>query len=164
VNNLKKTIDPEQITAIIDTREQTPVDLKPLKSVRGTLATADYSIIGLEHIVAIERKSLADLIACIGRERERFEKEVHRLLAYPVRCLVVEACWPDIEQQRYRGQVHPNAAIGSLLGWIAAGLPVIMAGDHHAAGRYISRLLYTAARRRWQENAHFLLSISEEVS
>ena len=38
-----------------------------------------------------------------------------------------------------------------MLGWIAAGVPVIMAGDHERAGRYVSRLLFTAARRRWRE-------------
>jgi hypothetical protein len=31
------------------------------------------------------------------------------------------------------------------------GLPVIMAGDHSRAGRYVSRILFVAARRRWRE-------------
>jgi hypothetical protein len=35
----------------------------------------------LEHVVAIERKSLGDLIGCIGVERERFDRVVQRLLA-----------------------------------------------------------------------------------
>lgn len=160
---IKKTLEPELVTAIIDTREKTPVNLAPLRTKPATLSTGDYSVEGLEHVVALERKSLQDLIMCVGKERERFNKEVQRLLAYPVRCLVVEACWVDIEQQRYRGQVHPNAAIGSLLGWIAQGLPIIMAGDHHNAGRYISRLLYTAARRRYQEAAQFVITVQEEI-
>jgi hypothetical protein len=41
--------------------------------------------------------------------------------------------------------------VGSLLGWIAAGVPIIMAENHERAGRYVSRLLFTAARRRWRE-------------
>lgn len=153
---LKKTLAPEQITAIIDTREQTPVVLNPLKTVSGTLATGDYSVLGLEHVIAVERKSLQDLIGCVGRDRERFDKEVQRLLAYPTRALVVEGYWIDIELQKYRGQVKPMAAIGSLLGWMAQGLPVIMAGDHERAGRYIARMLFTAARRRYEENYSFL--------
>lgn len=142
---------PEQVTAIIDTREQLPLDLAPLAVELGTLATGDYSVKGLENIVAIERKSLSDLLGCIGQNRERFDREVMRLLAYPTRCVVVEATWPDLEQGEWRSKVTPAAAVGSLLGWIAAGVPIIMASSHERAGQYMSRLLFTAARRRWRE-------------
>lgn len=37
------------------------------------------------------------------------------------------------------------------MGWIAQGVPFIMAGSHERAGRYVGRLLFTAARRRWRE-------------
>ncbi len=36
----------EQVTAITDTREQEPLDLDPLQTVTGTLATGDYSVEG----------------------------------------------------------------------------------------------------------------------
>lgn len=137
--------------AVVDTREQLPLDLSPLQAVAGTLPTGDYSVKGLEGVVAIERKSLGDLLGCIGQHRERFDREVQRLLAYPCRCIVVEASWPDLEQGEWRSKVTPSAAIGSVLGWIAQGVPIIMAGDHARAGRYVSRLLFTAARRRWRE-------------
>lgn len=155
------TIKPEQITAIVDTREQMPWDLAPLATRYATLTTGDYSIAGLEHIVAIERKSLGDLLSCVGRERERFRREVQRLLAYPCRALIVEASWPEIEAGEWQGKVTPAAAIGSLLGWITAGLPVIMAGDHARAGRFASRILYTAARRRWREMRPLLRNVIE---
>ena len=144
-------LKPEDLTAVIDTREQLPLDLSPLQTVAGTLATGDYSVQGLEHVVAIERKSLPDLLGCIGQHRERFDREVQRLLAYPVRAIVVEATWADLEAGQWRSQVTPAAAIGSVLGWIAAGVPIILAGDHERAGKYVSRLLFTAARRRWRE-------------
>ncbi|MCX7428957.1 MAG: hypothetical protein NTW96_25430 [Planctomycetia bacterium] len=145
-------LKPEHVTAIVDSREQTPLDLAPLKSVAGTLSTGDYSVVGLEHVVAIERKSLADLLGCVAGERDRFEREVQRLLAYPVRALMVETSWPEIEAGGWRSKVTPAAAMGSLLGWIGQGLPVILAGDHERAGRCVSRLLFIAARRRWREN------------
>jgi ERCC4-type nuclease len=148
---LPAELRPEAVTAIIDTREQLPLDLSPLQSVAGTLTTGDYSVRGLETIVAVERKELGDLLGCIGQERERFDREIMRLLAYPTRALVVEATWADLEAGQWRSQVTPAAAVGSLLGWIAAGVPIIMAGDHERAGRYVGRLLYTAARRRWRE-------------
>jgi ERCC4-type nuclease len=142
---------PDQVTAVIDTREQCPLDLSPLQTVAGTLATGDYSVRGLESIVAVERKSLPDLLACVGTARERFDREIQRLLAYPCRAIVIEATWPDLEQGEWRSQVTPAAAVGSVLGWVASGVPVILAGDHARAGRYVGRLLYTAARRRWRE-------------
>src|SRR5690606_38166730 len=107
---------PEKITAIIDTREQAPLDLSPLLTISGTLTTGDYSVFGLEHIVALERKSLPDLLSCIGQERDRFDREVQRLLAYPVRVLLVESTWQEIERGDWRSKITPTAAIGSLLG------------------------------------------------
>lgn len=148
---LPAELQPESVTAVVDRREQRPLDLSPLRTMSGTLATGDYSVKGLEHVVAVERKEIGDLISCVGCERERFDREVQRLLAYPVRALVVEATWQQIERGQWRSNVAPAAAVGSLLGWIAAGLPVIMTGTHERAGRYVSRMLYTAARRRWRE-------------
>ena len=95
----------DAITALVDTREQTPLDLPGLRCEPGTLTTGDYSVRGLESVIAIERKSLPDLVACCGRERERFDREVKRLMAYPVRALVVEASWSDIEAGNWRGKM-----------------------------------------------------------
>ena len=91
-------IVPESICAIIDTREQMPLDLAPLQTTTGMLGTGDYSVVGLEKVIAVERKSLGDLLDCVGRERERFDKAVQRMMAYPVKVLVVEATWHDIER------------------------------------------------------------------
>lgn len=146
-------IKPDQLVAIVDSREQQPLDLAPLQHEIGTLTTGDYSVRGLEKIIAVERKSLPDLLACCGRERDRFDREVHRLLAYPVRALVIESTWPNIEAGQWRSQLQPSHVLGSLLGWLASGLPVVMAGDHARAGRYVGRLLYIAARRRYREAA-----------
>jgi ERCC4-type nuclease len=155
-------LKPDQVTAVIDTREQRPLDLAPLRVEAGALTTGDYSVRGLETIIAVERKSLSDLLACIGQERERFDREVLRLLAYPCRAIVVEATWGDLEQGEWRSQVTPSAAVGSVLGWVAAGVPVIMAGDHARAGRYVGRLLFTAARRRWREARALVMPIIGE--
>ncbi len=58
---------------------------------------ADYSILGLERHIQIERKSLSDLFGTIGTRRDRFEAEIKRLhedckAAY----VIIEAGWPDI--------------------------------------------------------------------
>lgn len=150
------------VTAIIDTREQNRLDLAPLRTQLGTLPTGDYSVKGLEHYIAIERKSLSDLVGCIGRERERFEKEMQRMLAYPVRALVIESNWANIELKTYLGSVHPNAVMGSLMGWIVQGIPVIMLGDHQKAGQWVTRMLFLAAKRRYGECYGFLEDCSAE--
>ena len=153
---MKSELKPSDVTAIVDSREQAPLSLAPLRTVAGSLCTGDYRLRGLEHIVRIERKSLPDLVACVGRERERFEREVQRLLAFPLRVLVVEATWQQVESHnetspQWRGKVTSSQVIGSLLGWQAAGLSVHMVGDHERAGAHVARLLFTVAKRRWRE-------------
>ncbi len=156
-------LKPEQVTAIVDTREQLAFDLAPLNIEPGTLQAGDYSIRGLEHLVAIERKSLPDLVACCGVERERFERELQRLLAYPTRCVVVEASWLDLETGDWRSKLTPQAATGSVLSWIGGGVPFLFAGDREAAQRATARILFSAARRRWRELRTFHQNIVEPV-
>jgi len=158
---VRKELRPEEITAIVDSREQIPFNLSPLRSEVGSLPTADYSVRGLEHVVAIERKSLADLVACCGVERERFDREVLRLLAYPVRALIVEATWADLLAGDWRSKVKPASVIGSVLGWGALGLPLLLVGDHQRAGECCAKLLFIAARRRWREALSLSWSILE---
>ncbi|MBL8855579.1 MAG: hypothetical protein JNK57_16545, partial [Planctomycetaceae bacterium] len=59
-----REIKPQDVTAIIDTREQSPLDVSPLQTAVEVLDTGDYSAKGLETVVRIERKSLPDLVAC----------------------------------------------------------------------------------------------------
>jgi len=155
---LPATLNPESITVIIDTREQRPLTLDPLSTTAGTLDTGDYSLVGCEHVVRIERKSLDDLLGCVGRDRERFDREVQRLIAYPVRVLVVEASWSDIELGQWRSKVTVDAVLGSLMGWQAAGLSIHMVGSHERAGKHVARLLFTVARRRYRELRTMLTS------
>lgn len=147
----KKEITPEDITVLVDTREQNPFDLTPLKTKSATLKTADYSVQGLEKIVAVERKSLQDYIQCVGRERERFDHEMQRILAFPARLLIIEGSLDQIIAKQYIGEVSPNAAMGSALGWMAQGIPVLFCRDRPTAAKMTARFLFTAARRRWEE-------------
>ena len=152
---LPAKLDPSQVIAIVDTREQLPLDLSPLRTQPATLPTGDYSLKGLEHHVCIERKSLDDLLGCVGRERERFERELHRMLAYPVRVLLVESTWQEIEMGQWRSKVTSSQAMGSLIGWAAMGIQLALVGTHERAGKFASRLLYTVARRRYAELRQF---------
>ncbi len=138
---------------VVDTREQEPWSFRDLPTEPGTLDTGDYSVRGLEHRVAVERKSLDELLACIGRERDRFKRELQRLRAYRFRCLVVEASYADLERGEWRSKIQPSHVLGSLAAWMAQySLPVMLAGDHEPAARFAEKFLYQAARRIAEEN------------
>lgn len=138
---------------IIDSREQRPWTFASLPSVVGALDAGDYSVSGLAHLIAVERKSLDDLLACCGRERDRFKRELQRLRAYRFRLLVVETDAATIEAGGWRSSLKPAHAIGSLAAWCAQfGLPVWLAGDHDAAGRFVERYLYQCARTIAEEH------------
>ena len=88
------------MTVIVDSREQRPFAFQhePYAATveAGTLAVGDYSLAGLEDKVAVERKSLPDLVLCLGRERERFERELQRGAALEAFAVVVEASWAEL--------------------------------------------------------------------
>ena len=76
---------------LVDSREQAPWRFPDdIETARATLATGDYSVAGLESHVCIERKSLSDLVACLGVERDRFKRELARMRAFALAVVVVE--------------------------------------------------------------------------
>jgi DNA excision repair protein ERCC-4 len=162
------TLRPTQILAIIDTREQRPLDLKlpcgtQLPSTRGTLATGDYSIEGLQNELCIERKSIDDLAMCCASERKRFEAELQRMLAYKTRVVVVEASLEQIEQGEYRSRIAPEAIVGSILAWTGKGIPFLLAGNRDKASEFVARLLYGTAKTYHKSMSSFLQAIKKQV-
>lgn len=147
----------EDITGVVDTREQTPLALL-IPWERGTLAAGDYSVKGLEHRIAVERKSLNDCLMCVGRERERFEACVKRMQAYETRALVIEASWNTIEvgaaSPLWRSQLKPTQVKAALFSWMKH-MSVILAGDSDRAANIVSGILFSAARERWRELQSF---------
>ncbi|MBU1701035.1 MAG: hypothetical protein KJ970_13855 [Candidatus Eisenbacteria bacterium] len=123
----------------IDTRERLPYDF-PLSQIK-TLKTGDYSIIGLEDRVAVERKTTADAFSSLGRYRSRFRAEVERLSNYGYAAIVVEASIPDLLKPPPFSRMNPKAVINSLLGWsVRYGVNIIFAGDRQY-GNAITRTL-----------------------
>ena len=138
-------LSPDQVTAIQESREQLPLDLHPLRVEVAGLDTGDYSLKGLEHLVAVERKGLSDLLACIGTGRHRFERELQRLLAYPVRCRSSKPPGAEDRSGKSGGARSPprrpsvRYSAGSL--W---AFPIIMSGTMNGRadmfpGRYSQR-------------------------
>lgn len=109
---------------IIDSREQKPFmfggELYAGTEIKaGTLQAGDYSLAGLENHIAIERKSLADLVMCLGRERARFEKEIVRGRGLDFFAVVVEGSWRDLANGNYRSQLNAHSAAQSVAAFMA---------------------------------------------
>jgi len=158
----RKELRPEDVTVIVDNREQRPWNLAQLKMQRGTLYSGDYGILGLND-VALERKTLFDLLGVIGKHRDRFEHELARLAAIPSKAVIVEASFQELAAGRWQekgvypwqSRMNPKAAMGSVLGWIGQGIPFLFAGDASNASLCASRFLFIAAKRRFRELSSF---------
>lgn len=139
---------------VCDSREQCPWDLPG--TIRGTLATGDYSIYHLEDVVALERKSLDDLYGSLGKNgRDRFKREFERLAGYRWAALVIEATWQTILTcpPKMSG-LHPHSAVGALLAWsIRYGVHIIPAGDRQLAQRLAYEWLHHVWRQVEKEKA-----------
>lgn len=148
---------------VCDTREQAPLPLAPLAEQlglpftveRGTLATADYCLKGREDLVLVERKSLGDLVGCVGHDRARFERALERMASscrYPI--LLVEGTTAEVLQHRYRSRIHPSAVIGSLSSWVLDHrVRVIFTGSREASAHFALRTFAAALRRLEREQA-----------
>ena len=133
----------EELTILIDTREQRPFRFAPdTPTRRACLPVGDYTILGLEDRITIERKSLGDLLGSLTHDRPRFLRELEAMRRFQFAALMVEASWSDILLRRYRAQVHPNAVLGSLLAFaLKHDVMPILGGDHETAARLTERLL-----------------------
>jgi len=101
-----------------------------------TLSTGDYSLRGLENVIACERKSLTDLIGCLGRDRDRFERELQRARALDAFVVIVEGSWADLVGGNFRSQLNPHSAAQSIASFTARlNIPFWFCGNR-AAGEY----------------------------
>ena len=107
----------QPLRIIQDSREQCPFRFEGFNAVVEVagLEAGDYSLQGFERRVAIERKSLPDLVACLGVERERFARELSRLRGYDCAAVVVEASADDLRAGHFRAKLNPEAAWQSVL-------------------------------------------------
>ncbi len=136
-------------TIWVDSREQLPYSL-PNAQVT-SLKTGDYSIATADRdyrdVIAVERKSHADFVMCVGAERERFERCLARLATYEYPALVLECTMSDLLAGTRFSAVHPNSVIGSLIGWsVKYRLPVWLAGNREHAAMVVTKILHNAVK------------------
>jgi len=151
----------EKPLILVDSREQLPLQFRNLQSVIATLATGDYSVAGLTSVFAIERKTISDLIGCcVGENRQRFEKELHRLQAYKFRRLLIVGSRAEIEAMRYQSRISPRAVLGSLAAWeVRYDVPVVFSPDAVTAALEVERFVWYFCRE-YVETVNDLLRAS----
>ncbi len=138
----------QSATIVIDTREQQPYRFL-CESVRSALKTGDYSLVGLETAIAIERKSLDDFIGCITASRERFENELSRADSLERFWVVIEANLTAIEKGLYRSRVKPESVLGTLAAWSNRHKVSFVFADSRQAGQKMTERLLKHA---WLEH------------
>ncbi len=110
---------------LVDTREQMPwclLDNHPNwigGEKRVALAACDYSVEGMQDVLAIERKSMPDAIRSITADRARFIRSCARLAQFRWKAILIEATYEDMKSpyadiDGLETVAHPNAVVGTL--------------------------------------------------
>ena len=140
--------DSQLPVVVVDTREQTPLPITRLPCMRAALRSGDYSFAGAEEHFAVERKSIEDLIGCCaGENRERFERELHRLRGFHFSRLLVIGSRDQILGHEYRSRIKPASVLGSLHAWeVRYGVPVVFIPTPEEAARMVEAWVWWSAR------------------
>ena len=145
-----------------DSREQLPYSFTrwPVSIQTASLTTGDYSLPGFESQIAIERKTLDDLIGCLmGKNRERFERELSRSRPYELFCIVVEANLSDIANGSYQSNLKPTAALQTIAAFfIRYNVPFLFCGNRSGSEymtySLLQKYIYEIEQRFKQSQKH----------
>jgi hypothetical protein len=131
-------------TIAIDTREQRPWKTRlasygkilDLPSVRTKLDASDYSVVGHEREIGIERKSIGDWVGTLFGGWGRFTRELERAKTLHRFLIIVEGSREDIYARRYVSKVAPASVLGRSDAIVVDhGVPVVFAGNRDEAQR-----------------------------
>ncbi|MDR1685025.1 MAG: hypothetical protein LBR82_01045 [Desulfovibrio sp.] len=124
---------------VVDSREQRPFTFAherygDVEVAPGTLQTGDYSLVGLADKISVERKGLDDLVGCLCKERERFEKELQRAVGLDAFCVVIEASWGELASGRFKSKMNAHSACQSVTSFMVRyKIPFVFAGSRQGA-------------------------------
>jgi hypothetical protein len=133
-------------TILVDTREKRPLPFT-FPTASASLPTGDYSIAGLDHEFAVERKTIADLFSSLTHGRDRFMREIQRLRAFTFPRLLVIGTQQNVEDARQHSQgINPKAILNSLHAIEAKGVPVVFTPSPGDASVMVERWAFWFAR------------------
>ena len=106
----------DHVKVFVDSREQQPWDLSPMRTETTTLATGDYSSACGRYL--LERKNgIDELISCMTSGRERFERELERMQAFESAIVLVESAYDELATGQYRSRMNRDSALATLVAW-----------------------------------------------
>ena len=131
-----------QLTLIQDTREVLGYgDLFSIPYEVGTIQTGDYALKGCETLVAVERKSLGDLVGSLTQDRRRFEDEMKRSRLLHRFWVVVESSPQEILRGAYRSAASPQSIWESLIAFTVRYGCFLFAHDREHGAKLTQSLL-----------------------
>jgi ERCC4-type nuclease len=147
----KQSKKPPKLKPVIirDTREKCGYKFNSSANCGGTIVqklnAGDYSIVGLEDYIIIERKeSMDELCKNLGKERARFMRELERMAHVKHKFLIIEDYASSIFKRRF-SHVKGSALLGSLASlMLKHGVQVIFAGQGKIGKAIAARLLHKA--------------------
>ena len=116
----------------------------------GTLETGDYSLQGFESLIAIERKTLDDLVGCLTKSRKRFESELKRSRLLHRFWVIVECSPQEILTGNYSSQANPKAIWESIMAFQIRYTNFLFAYNRLMGARMTESLLNKYAREHFK--------------
>lgn len=133
---------------LVDSREQDPLIFEHLASQTCTLQSGDYSLFGASELFSVERKTVADFVGCcVGDNRDRFARELHRLRGFRFKRLLIVGTEAEIKAGNYRSNIKPQSVLGTLSAFeIRYDVPVTWCATAEIAAAQIERWAWYFAR------------------
>jgi len=134
-----------------DTREGLPLDrlFSPAVKVEvASIGTGDYTLKGYSSQLAVERKSLPDLVHCCGHDRDRFMDQCRRMADYRVRMLVIEADEAEVVAGAYRSNIDYKSVVGAVRAvQMDYGVAAYWVGNQQGAAKLIEWVCMRMVRK-----------------
>ena len=110
---------PKDFVIVIDSNEQQPLKFGKIPTITKKLDSGDYSILGMEHSVCIERKSQSDFYgSIIGDGRERLYLMFERTRLYGFKAFVVECEESELmTPELTHSDIKPNSVYATISSW-----------------------------------------------
>jgi ERCC4-type nuclease len=123
---------------------------REIKTIKKHLRTADYSLVGFEDRICIERKSKSDAWGSVSEGRDRFRREYERMAKFEKKIVVIESTLEDflippirmVAGQVIQSRVDPKTPINTFISWFERyNVPFIFVDNHEKGMAFTLRFL-----------------------
>ncbi len=111
----------------------------------GGWASVASPLPALPDAAVVERKTVPDLLGCIGSNRQRFERELKRGRYVGRFMVIIEGTLADVIEKAQE-MIHPASIIGTLAAWQRRYCPILFAGTPELAARVAESFLCSQIR------------------